>query len=227
MPTELDSVRRWFYKGGAPDQLMERRPLKGIRRPLNLLSAKLLVFWLVVGAVWITTARWIGVWGIVLLPFTGLVIIAIWQTRFSTRHFMWTMLTTHCPQCGTWPMNYKSSSSDHGLLICEKCQIEWDLGSNMSNGSSYNTGELAKNISEIIDKQVQNNDPPEVRQTIERLKREGRSADEARQLISAAAIVEVFHTVCDHKQSSERYLWNLKRLPQLPWDARGKELYQA
>ncbi|HUA38312.1 MAG TPA: hypothetical protein VMA35_07915 [Candidatus Sulfopaludibacter sp.] len=210
---------------------MERRPLKMARRPLNFLSVKLLVFWIVLGAVWIATAGRIAFWMTILLPFAGLVTIAIWQTRFSSRHLVWTMLTTHCPQCGTWPMNYKSSSTseNRGFLICEKCQIEWDLGPNTGAlGSCYNNNDLFKNISENIDKQVQSNEPPQMGETFERLKKEGHSAEEARRLISAAVAVEVFYIVCDHKPfNSERYAWNLKRLPQLPWDAQGKELYRV
>lgn len=208
---------------------MERRLFKRARRPVVLFNAKLIIFWLVVMAVWFLAARWIGFWGMVLLPFLGLIAIAVLQTRFSTRRHMWTLLTAHCPQCGTWPMNFQGSSDSHGCLICEKCQIEWDLGSGTgANGTSLDLGGLAKNISEIIDKQVQNNDPPETRQAIDRLKKEGHPERETRQLISAVAAVEVFHIVCDHKPfSSERYAWNLKRLPQLPWDAHGKELYRA
>lgn len=207
---------------------MERRPLKIARRPLNFLSIKLLVFWLIVGVVWIATAGRIPVWMTILLPFAGLVTIAIWESRVSTRHFLWTMLTTHCPQCGAWPMNYQSSSDGHGVLICEKCQVEWDLGSDLSTKSNYSSKDLFKNISENIDKQVQSNDPPQMRETFERLKQGGHSADEARRLISAAVAVEVFYIICDHKPfNSERYAWNLKQLPQMPWDARGKEVYKA
>ena len=209
---------------------MERRPLKIIRRRINLLNLKLIVFWLIVMVVCVSTARWIGVWGITLLGFGGLMAFGFLQSRLSLRYLLWTMLTAHCPECGASPLNYKSSSNRHGFLICEKCQIEWDLGPGTGVlGKLGNTGEVfAKNFSEIIDKQVQNDYPPETRHTIGRLKSEGHSTDEARQLISAAVAVEVFHNFCDRKPfNGERYAWNLKRLPQMPWDEHGRELYRA
>jgi hypothetical protein len=97
-----------------------------------------------------------------------------------------------------------------------------------SPGNNYDPTELTKNILEIIEKQIQNNDPPETRQTIERLTKEGHTVDEARRLISSAAMVEVFHIVCDHKPfNRERFVWNLAHLPQKPWDTQGRELYKV
>lgn len=179
-----------------------------------------------------TTARWIGILGVTLLVFGGLVTIGIVQDRFKRRYWLWTILTTHCPQCGTWPMNHKGSprrNSNHGFLICEKCQIEWDLGHSMgAPGNNFDPRLLTKNILENIEKQVQNNDPPETRQTIERLTKEGHTGDEARQLISAAGMVEVFHQYYDRKPfDRERFVWNLAQLPRKPWDAQGREIYKA
>ena len=128
-------------------------------------------------------------------------------------------------------MNYKSSpsSDNHGFLICEKCQIEWDLGKGTGAlGSRYDTNALARDILECIEKQIQNNDPPETRQTIERLTKEGHTVDETRRLISTAAMVEVFHIVYDRKTfNRERFVWNLAQLPQKPWDTQGREFYKA
>lgn len=184
-------------------------------------------------AVVMLTARWFGIWPVTLLGFGGLLTIAILQTRFSTRHYLWTLLTTECPQCGSVPMIYKSSTDNNdrrGFLICGKCQIEWDLGRSLASlpGRTHDLTSLAASISDIIDKQIQNNDPPETGQTYKRLQKEGQSSDEARRLISTAALVETFHIVSDRKPfKRERYVWNLTRLPQKPWDAQRKELYRS
>jgi uncharacterized membrane protein YccF (DUF307 family) len=208
---------------------MEHRSLKGIRHPLNMLHLKLAGFWLTVMVISIATAHWIGIWGVILLTFGGLITLGVVDGRFKTRYIMWTMLTTCCPQCGMGPMNYKGASrrDNHGLLICEKCQIVWDLGAGTGGGNNYDPTALAKDVLEIIEKQIQNNDPPETRQTIERLTKEGNTVDEARRLISTAAMVEVFHIVCDRKPfNGERFVWNLAQLPRKPWDVQGREFYK-
>ena len=53
--------------------------------------------------------------------------------------------------------------------------------------------ELGRMILEIVQNQIRNNDPPETRQTFERLQIQGYAADEARRLISTAVTVELFH----------------------------------
>ena len=84
--------------------------------------------------------------------------------------------------------------------------------------------ELGKLILEVVENQIQDNDPPETRQTVDRLLAEGYTADEARRLISTAVTVEIFHIVKDHEPfNRERFLRNLARLPQEPWDDEGKE----
>ena len=56
--------------------------------------------------------------------------------------------------------------------------------------------ELGKAVLEVVENQIRDNDPPETRQTIERLTREGYTADEARRLVSTAVTVEFF-TLCE------------------------------
>jgi hypothetical protein len=88
--------------------------------------------------------------------------------------------------------------------------------------------ELGKTILEVVRNQIRDNDPPESRQTFERLKNEGYTADEARRLISTAVTVELFHIMRDRESfNRERFLWNLTHLPQEPWDEHGKEFYEG
>ena len=224
-----------FMSGNKPldDQnktLWERRDLKTKAwRGFNWPRARLFICWLMVIAVVFMTARWIGGWAVGLLGFSGFIFIIVSDARISRRRFLWAILTTRCPQCEKWPLDFKTSSTpeNHGLLICEKCRIEWDLGSNTGTVGSYNNNDLFKNISENIEKQLLSGEPPQMRQTFERLQKEGHSANEARRIISAPAVVEAFYIVCYRKPDNERYAWNLKRLPEMPWDAQGKEIYRA
>ena len=88
--------------------------------------------------------------------------------------------------------------------------------------------ELGKTILEVVRNQIHDNDPPESRQTFERLKSEGYTADEARRLISTAVTVELFHIMRDREVfNRERFVWNLAHLPREPWDEQGKEFYEG
>jgi hypothetical protein len=81
-------------------------------------------------------------------------------------------------------------------------------------------------ILEVVENQLRDNDPPETRQTVERLMAEGYSAEESRRLIGIAVSVEIYHVMRDREVFNlNRYLWNLALLPQEPWDNDGKELY--
>lgn len=81
-------------------------------------------------------------------------------------------------------------------------------------------------ILEVVENQVRDGDPPETRQTVDRLVREGYTSDEARRLISTAVSVEIFHILRDREPFNRvRFLWNLARLPREPWDEEGKEFY--
>jgi hypothetical protein len=85
---------------------------------------------------------------------------------------------------------------------------------------------LGEAILEVVENQIRENDPPETRQTIDRLMGEGYSADEARRLVSTAVTVEIFHIMRDREPfNRERFLWNLAQLPREPWDKGGKEFY--
>lgn len=72
---------------------------------------------------------------------------------------------------------------------------------------------------EVVDNQLRDGEPPETRQTLDRLMAEGHSQAEARQLIAAVVSSEIFE-VLKHKRPYDRagYVAALQRLPKLPWD---------
>ena len=77
-------------------------------------------------------------------------------------------------------------------------------------------------ILEIIENQIRDNNPREVRQTLERLLAEGQTKDEAMKLISCAMAVEIFEIMTHQKTFNEsRYLENLSKLPDMPWEKDG------
>lgn len=87
--------------------------------------------------------------------------------------------------------------------------------------------ELGKVIIEVVENQIRDNDPPETRQTVERLRAEGYTDDEARRLVSTAVTVELFHIMRDRETfNQKRFVWNLGNLPREPWDKQGKEFYK-
>jgi len=86
--------------------------------------------------------------------------------------------------------------------------------------------ELGRLVLEVVENQIRDNDPPETGLTVDRLRAEGYTSDEARRLISTAVTVEIFHIMRDHEPfNRERFLWNLAHLPREPWDEKGDEFY--
>lgn len=72
---------------------------------------------------------------------------------------------------------------------------------------------------EAIENQIRDNDPPETRETLKRLMAMGESRDNAMRYIASALSVEVFEALKNKTPySKERYLKNLKNLPELPYD---------
>jgi peroxiredoxin family protein len=80
--------------------------------------------------------------------------------------------------------------------------------------------EIAKaTIFEIIENQIRDNSPREVRQTLERLLSEGQTKEEAMKLIGCVVAVEIFEIMKHKKPFNEsRYVENLSRLPEMPWE---------
>ena len=81
-------------------------------------------------------------------------------------------------------------------------------------------GQLAgEAIVEVIENQLADNNPPETRQTLDRLIKLRETRENAIRYISAALSVEIFGAL-KHQEpyNNERYIKNLKALPKLPYD---------
>ena len=87
---------------------------------------------------------------------------------------------------------------------------------------------LGQAMLEVVENQIRDNEPPETRQTIERLCAAGHTPEEARRLVAIAVSSEVYHIMRDHQPfNRKRFLRNLKRLPRLPWDKPGTESFKG
>lgn len=72
---------------------------------------------------------------------------------------------------------------------------------------------------QAVEEQLQNKQPPETLQTLERLKALGYSDHGARLLIAQCIAVEFFHTVKDNQPYNNlRFTKNLNHLPDFPED---------
>jgi hypothetical protein len=72
-------------------------------------------------------------------------------------------------------------------------------------------------ILEVVDNQIRDSDPPEARQTFERLMGEGISRDNAKIYIGQVVSVEMWDAFKNQKKFNlERYLRNLENLPDEP-----------
>jgi hypothetical protein len=85
---------------------------------------------------------------------------------------------------------------------------------------NYSNQQILKHaIFETIQNQIQNNDPPETKQTLDRLLAEGFPEDEAMNLIGCVVTTEIFEVLKYQRPFNlERFVNALKRLPELPWD---------
>ena len=78
---------------------------------------------------------------------------------------------------------------------------------------------LRKVIFEIVHNQLRANDPPETKQTLDRLITDGFSKDEAMELIACVVANEIFEvTSRGEPYDKNRYVTALHALPELPWD---------
>ncbi|MEJ2466766.1 MAG: hypothetical protein P8045_13850 [Candidatus Thiodiazotropha sp.] len=74
-------------------------------------------------------------------------------------------------------------------------------------------------IVEAVENQLTENTPPETRQTLERLMKSGESRESAIRYIACALSVEIFGALKNNEPyNNQRYLNNLKALPELPWE---------
>ena len=77
--------------------------------------------------------------------------------------------------------------------------------------------ELKATIMEVVGKQISNDDPPETRQTLERLVAEQISEEDAKIYIGQAISIEIWDIINYKKEFNQnRYLRNLKKLPAEP-----------
>ena len=78
---------------------------------------------------------------------------------------------------------------------------------------------LKATILEVVENQLRDGDPPETRETLERLIDEGVSEEDARLLLGQAVTVEVY---CIWKEKTpfnrERFVRNLRNLPAQPYE---------
>jgi len=72
---------------------------------------------------------------------------------------------------------------------------------------------------EVIENQIRSNDPPETKQTLHRLLKEGFSREESLKYIACALVGELFGVLKQEtRYDHARYIANHKALPKLPWD---------
>jgi hypothetical protein len=78
---------------------------------------------------------------------------------------------------------------------------------------------LKSAILEVVDNQLQANDPPETRQTFDRLISEGYSEEEAKKLIGCVVTSEIFDVLKKQEPfKPERFAKALNELPKLSQD---------
>ena len=76
---------------------------------------------------------------------------------------------------------------------------------------------LKSAILEVVDNQLEANDPPETRQTFNRLISEGYSEEEAKELIGCVVTSEIFDVLKRQEQfNHERFTQALQELPKIP-----------
>ncbi len=78
---------------------------------------------------------------------------------------------------------------------------------------------LKKIILEVVDKQLRSNEIPEVKETFKRIISEGFSNQEAKKMIGAVLVAEIYYILKNERVfDTEKYISALKRLPELPGD---------
>lgn len=78
---------------------------------------------------------------------------------------------------------------------------------------------LKSAILEVVDNQLKANDPPETRQTFDRLISEGYSEEEAKKLIGSVVTVEIFDVLSKQEPfNPKRFVEALNNLPNIPED---------
>ena len=91
--------------------------------------------------------------------------------------------------------------------------------SNIVNASTQDDQRAGEVVIEIVENQIRDNGPLETRITLERLMALGESRENAMRYIASVLSVEIYEILKgETPYNQERYLTNLKNLPELPWD---------
>jgi len=78
---------------------------------------------------------------------------------------------------------------------------------------------LRKAILEVINNQIRDNDPPETKQTLDRLQKEGLPKEEALKQIGYVVASEVFTVLKENRNYDDaKYIAAMNALPKLPWE---------
>ena len=78
---------------------------------------------------------------------------------------------------------------------------------------------LGKMMLQVVEKQIRDLDPPETKQTYERLLAEGNSPKEAKRLIACVVSTEIWEILHNQEEYDQtRFVAALERLPKMPWD---------
>ena len=78
---------------------------------------------------------------------------------------------------------------------------------------------LKESILEVVDNQLNSNDPPETRQTLDRLIKEGHSESKAKELIGTVVASEIFEVLKKKEPFNlSRFVAALNNLPKIPKD---------
>ncbi|WP_435274568.1 hypothetical protein ACMAZF_14935 [Psychrobium sp. nBUS_13] len=85
--------------------------------------------------------------------------------------------------------------------------------------SSEDPTKAGETMLQVVDNQINANDPPLVKETFNRLRKLGISRKESKKYIACALSVEIFDVVRNSNEIDyDRYFENLKNLPEMPWD---------
>ncbi len=78
---------------------------------------------------------------------------------------------------------------------------------------------LRKAILEAVDNQLRDLDPPETKETFDRLIKEGFTEEEVRRLIGSVIVSELFNVVKQKEPyNEERFVRALRELPKMSWE---------
>lgn len=77
--------------------------------------------------------------------------------------------------------------------------------------------QLRATTMEVLDNQLRENNPPETKETYERLLAEGHSVAQTREMIASVILTEIYEVLKQNQPfNQERFVVALKQLPQLP-----------